>query len=116
VKRIVSDWSEVDFVIVRRKMGEDQTVEALEGRVVEEGEPREQPLELTVPQVIDYIAGEGNFYTGRETLGRIELGGELEIVDEGDEVRLRTIDGTEEEYFLNALPTYHDSDSDGGNE
>lgn len=95
-------------MITRRKMGEDDTVEVLEGRVVEDGEPRDQPLELTVPQVVDYIAGDGVFYTGREKMGQIELGAQLELIDEGEEVRLRTVDGTDEKYYLESLPAYGD--------
>lgn len=102
----MEDWNQIDFVITRRKMNEDQTVAALEGRVVKDGEPRDQPLELTVPQVVDYIAGEGVFYTGIENLGKVELGGKLEIVDEGEEVRLRTVEETDEKYHLHSLPTY----------
>jgi hypothetical protein len=91
-------------------MGEEGTVKALEGHVVEDGEPREQSLELTVPQVVDYIAGEGGFYTGRETLGEIKLGGRLELLDEGEEVRLRTVEGTDESFYLESLPSYEPDD------
>jgi hypothetical protein len=106
------DWSEVDFVVTRRRMGEDDQVQALEGRVVEDGTVREQPIELGVAQVIDYIAEGGVFVTGRESLGSIEQGGKLEILEEqgGEQLRLRAVEGTEEKFYLESLPAYQESD------
>lgn len=107
------EWSDVDFVITRRKMNVDGQVLALEGRVVEDSEPREQPLELTVAQIIDYMAkpNAGTFCTGLEIMGNIERGGDLEVrqEDDGEQLRLRTVEGTDERYYLNSLPTYQES-------
>lgn len=106
----MADWSEIDCVIVRRKMGEHDRVNALEARVVEEGEPRDQSLEMGVAQVIDFIAEGGVFYTARESLGELELGGRLEVLEEegGEQLRLRTVDGTDEKFYLESLPSYRD--------
>lgn len=108
----MGDWSEVDCVLLRRKMGEDDTVKALEGRVVENGEVRQQPVELPVAKVIDFIAQDGVFYTGREALGEINLGGRLEVLEEedGEQLRLRTVEGTDEKFYLEALPKYQESE------
>lgn len=106
----MSDWTDVDFVITRRKMGEDGQAQALEGRVVEDGEIRDQPIELPVAKVIDFMSQDGNFCTGREALGNLERGGDLEVREEegGEQLRLRTVEGTEERYYLESLPTYSD--------
>lgn len=92
-------------------MGEDGQVKALEGRVVEEGDLREQPIELPVAKVIDFIAQDGVFYTGKEVLGEVKLGGKLEVLeeDDGERLRLRTVEGTEEKFYLESLPSYVDS-------
>lgn len=105
------DWSDVDCVILRRRMGEEGSVVALEGRVVEEGDVREQPIELPVAKVIDFIAQDGTFFTGREALGDIKLGGRLEVLEEegGDQLRLRTVEGTDEKFYLESLPEYRES-------
>lgn len=104
----MSDWSDVDFVITRRKMGEDDQVQALEGRVVEDGEVRDQPIELPVAKVIDFMRQDGDFCTGREALGELERGGDLEVREEedGEQLRLRTVEGTDEKYYLESLPSY----------
>lgn len=104
----MSDWSDVDFVITRRKMGEDDQVRALEGRVVEDGNVRDQPIELPVAKVIDFMSKEGKFCTGREALGELERGGDLEVREEdgGEQLRLRTVEGTDEKFYLESLPTY----------
>jgi hypothetical protein len=93
-------------------MGEDDQVDALEGRVVEDGTIREQPLELGVAQVVDFIAEGGVFVTGRETLGSITRGGELEVLEEqgGEQLRLRAVEATDEKFHLKSLPTYESSD------
>lgn len=106
----MSDWNDVDFVVTRRKKDEDGNLLALEGRVIDDGQPRSQPLELGVAQVIDYIAQDGSFCTGRESLGTIERGGDLMVVDEGEQLRLRTVDDTDEKFHLGSLPTYEEAD------
>lgn len=108
----MSEWSSVDFVITRLKVGNDDQVVALEGRVVEDGTIREQPLEIGVPQVIELIGEGGVFVTGRDTLGSIEKGGRLEVIEEqdGEQLRLRAVDGTDEKFFIESLPAYESSD------
>lgn len=100
----MEDYGEIDFVIVSRIMSDDAQLKALEGRVVEEGEPRKQSLELPVAQVMDYIGRGGTFYTGLQKESQIELGGKLEVLEEEEQLRLRTIDGTAEKYHLGSLP------------
>ncbi len=110
----MTNWSDVDFVVTRRRMGEDDKVEVLEGRVVEDGTIREQPLEIGVAEVIDLIAEGGVFVTGRETLGSITRGGRLEVLQEeaGEQLRLRAVDGTDEKFFLESLPAYRGSEEE----
>ncbi len=100
----MADFSEVDFVITRKIKNEAGQLQGLAGRVVEDGEPRDQMLELTVPQVIEYIERDGGFCTGLETDTGIERGGDLEVLEEDDEMRLRTVEDTKEKYQLIELP------------
>lgn len=102
----MKEMLEIDCVIVRRKMSKDERLRALEGRVIEEGQPRQEKLELSVPQLVKYILNGGSFYTGRETESGLEKGGELEVVEEDDQYRVRTVEGTEEQFQLANLPAY----------
>ncbi|MFB6346761.1 MAG: hypothetical protein ABEK50_13485, partial [bacterium] len=77
-----------------------------------DGDIREQPIELPVAKVIEFIDQGGDFYTGRESLGAIQKGGELEVKEEqdGERLRLRTVNGTDEKFYLEALPSYRDDE------
>ncbi len=100
----MKELMEIDFVIIRRVMDDEGELKALEGKVVEKGVPRDQSLELGVSQVIDYIGRGGTFYTGLLEEDNLDLGGKLEVQEEENRYRLRTVGGTAEKYHLSALP------------
>lgn len=104
----MTDMAEIDFVILSRVMNEDDQLTALQGRVVEDGEVREEPLEISVPQIIKYIGRGGLFHTARKTEQQVEVGGKLEVLEEDEQYRLRTVEGTAEEYQLGSLPPRKD--------
>ncbi|MGM0381865.1 MAG: hypothetical protein ACQEP7_07730 [bacterium] len=100
----MKELMEIDFVIVSRVKDESGQLKALEGRVVEKGVLRDQSLELPVSQVMEYIGRGGTFYTGLMEEENLDLGGKLEVQEEEEQLRLRTVDGTEEKYHLVSLP------------
>lgn len=112
----MTDWSDVDMVITHRTTDENGQIRSLVGYVVEEGSPREQSLELSVMQVVNYLSEGGTFFTGKPEEDGISKGGMLELFKKSDEeILLQTAEDTPEPYRLNALPIYQadaDSDSD----
>lgn len=93
----MSAWDPYDFAVTHVKTDDAGEIQALKGRVIEEGTVREVPIELPTPKAIEYLGYEGRFCVASEENGELTKGPEIVatndeteplITEEGSEVSL----------------------------
>ena len=97
----MSEWDSFDFAVTHVKSDHEETVQALKGRVIEEGIIREVPIELAVPKAMEYLGYGGRFCVARDKNGEFIMG--PEIVTDPEQTPPLTVAG-DTEMSLSDLP------------